>query len=153
MSIEAPLSRYKRNNILIFIAVLLGCAAWFAYDGYFNDSFIEKHTNEQGEPDSTLAFNRKAPPIFVLAAAAVGAYLAAIRKKRLLADETALVVDGAERIPYDCIEKIDKTNLDRKGYFVITCKKSDGTEFERRFRDTTYDNLRTVLDHLVDKIT
>jgi hypothetical protein len=153
MAIEAPLSRYKKNNIRILIAVLLGCAVWFAYDGYFNEKFMEKHRDDEGNPDSTLAFNRKAPPVFVGAAVLAAVYLAVVRKKKIVATETELVIDGAERIPYDSIEKIDKTNLERKGYFVITCKDGKGAEFDRRLRDTTYDNLRTVLDYIVARIT
>ena len=40
MAIEAPLSRYKRNNFKIYIVVCLFAAAWFAYDGYLSQRFI-----------------------------------------------------------------------------------------------------------------
>jgi hypothetical protein len=68
MAIVAPLSKYKKQNFMIFIAVLVVLGGWFGYDGYFNKGFIEEHTtiSATGEeiPDSDLVFNRKSPPYF-----------------------------------------------------------------------------------------
>ena len=68
MAIEAPLSRYKRNNFYIYMGVCLVAALWFGYDGYLNKSFIQEHTDEQGRPNGTLAFNQKAPPFLLVGA-------------------------------------------------------------------------------------
>ena len=152
MAIEAPLSRYKRNNFAIYIAVCLVAAAWFAYDGYFSETFISKHTNAEGKADFDLAFNRAAPPFLVAAAVFLGAYYYTIRKRKLVAADNALVIAGKETIPYDAIEKIDKTYFEKKGYFTITYARN-GTEARCRLNDRQYDNLAEILDLLVAKIT
>ena len=96
MAIEAPLSRYKKNNFKIGIVVLLGLAIWFAYDGYFNDNFIQKHTNPDGVADSTLAFNRKSPPFLIGGAVLLWIYLFAIKDKKIIAGENSLVAGKLE---------------------------------------------------------
>jgi len=153
MAIEAPLSKHKRNNLKIYIVVCLILAGWFAYDGYISRSFISEHTNEEGNPDGVLVFNQKVPPAFVAAAVLLGAYLYAIRERKLLADDNELVVAGKERIPYGQIEMIDKTYFAEKGFFTIVYKRDNGTETKRRLNDRDYDNLEPILDHLVAKIT
>jgi hypothetical protein len=153
MAIEAPLSKYKRNNVLIYIAVCLGLAGWFAYDGYVNQSFISEHTTEEGNPDGILVFNQKSPPAFVVAALLLGGYLYVIRQRKLVADDTELIVAGKERIPYSAIEKIDKTYFSDKGFFTIVYKRGDGGEAKLRLSDRQYDNLKPVLELLVAKIT
>ena len=72
MPIEAPISKYKKNNFYIYIAVCLIAAAWLAYDGYLNQKFIDKHTKENGNPNITLIVNQKAPPFLIVAAIALG---------------------------------------------------------------------------------
>jgi len=153
MAIEAPLSRYKRNNILIYMAICLGLAGWFAYDGYLNQSFIGEHTNEEGNPDGVLVFNQKSPPAFVVAALLLGGYLYVIRQRKLVADENELIVAGKERIPYSEIEKIDKTYFADKGIFTIVYKQGNGGEAKLRLSDRQYDNLKPILELLVAKIT
>ena len=91
MAIEAPLSKHKKNNFRIGIVVLVGLAIWFAYDGYRSEEFIKKHTDQNGKPDSTLVFNRKAPPYLVGAAVLLGVYLFAIKDKKVVADESSLL--------------------------------------------------------------
>ena len=95
MAATAPLSKYKKQNCIIGIAVLLVLGAWFAYDGYLNDKFIKEHTtvNENGEkvPDSDLVFNRKSPPFFLAGALLLGGYFFVIKNKKLVADENSLV--------------------------------------------------------------
>jgi len=153
MAIEAPLSKYKRNNFKIIIAMMLICAIWFGYDGYFNAEFREKHSDANGLPDSTLVFNQKSPPFFLGAAIVLGVSLFLISKKKIVAGEKELAINDKQRIPYDSIQKIDKTNFDSKGFFLITHKSTDGSEVTRKISDRTYDNLAAVLDELVSKIS
>jgi hypothetical protein len=152
MAIEAPLSKYKKNNFKIGIIVLVGLAIWFAYDGYFNEKFREKHTDKNGMPDSTMVFNRKAPPFFVGAAVLLGVYLFIVKDKKLIAGENSLVV-GKHEIAYDSIVKIDKTHFDSKGHFVITYKDYKGVDANLKLSDKTYDNLSAVLGVLISKIS
>jgi len=152
MAIEAPISKYTRSNFKIYIALCLIAAFWFAYDGYFNKKFMAENT-ENGKPNSTLAFNRKSPPFLVGAAVLLGIYLAAIKNRKLVADETALVINDRERIPYDSVQKIDKTHFDKKGFFVVTYKDENGNEVNRKIADRNHDNLQAILDHLVEKIS
>jgi hypothetical protein len=153
MALIAPLSRYRRNSFLIWMAVLVGFAAWFAYDGYFNQKFRDKHTGKDGKPDSTLVFNQKAPPYLVGAAVILGAYLFLIRNKRVVAEEKALVIDDKINIAYDSIRKIDKTHFDSKGYFTVIYRGPDGKDIDRKISYKDYDNLGAILDHLVAKIS
>ena len=57
MTIEAPLSRYKKQNLIIVIAALFGFGIWFYYDSHYDKNFIEKHTvvdeQWQKQPNST----------------------------------------------------------------------------------------------------
>jgi len=153
MAIEAPLSKYKRNNVLIYIAVCLGLAGWFAYDGYLNQKFISEHTTEAGIPDGVLVFNQKSPPAFVAAALLLGGYLYVIRQRKIVADDNELIVAGKDRIPYNKIEKIDKTYFADKGFFTVFYDQGNGTESKRRLSDREYDNLQPILELLVAKIT
>jgi hypothetical protein len=153
MAIEAPISKSKRNNLKIYIVVCILIAVWFGYDGYFNEKFKQKHTDKNGKPDSTLVSNQKAPPVFIAVAVLLGVYFFAIRNKRLIADENELVISNKEKISYDSIQKIDKTSFDSKGFFLITYKKQDGREVNRKISDRTYDNLAAILDKLVAKIS
>jgi hypothetical protein len=153
MAIEAPLSRYKRNNFLIYIAVCLVAAGWFAYDGYVNQKFIAEHTSEAGTPDGILVLNQKVPPVFLVGAALLGGWLYAIRGRKVVADEEELIVAGKQRIPYDAIDRIDKTFFADKGFFTVVYKKDGGGEAKRRFSDREYDNLKPILDQLIAKIT
>jgi hypothetical protein len=148
MAIEAPLSKYKKQNFLIIAAVLIGAGVWFAYDGYKNPSFIEKHTVD-GVPDHTLIFHQKSPPFFIGAGVLVGVYFFIVKGKKLVADENELI-SGNVRIPYDAIEKINKTYFDSKGFFILTYTEQ---EKEIKISDRTYDNLPAVLDHIVAKIS
>lgn len=153
MAIEAPISKSKKNNLKIYIAVLILITAWFGYDGYFNEKFKEKHTDKNGTPDSTLVFNQKSPPFFIAAAVLLGAYLFVIRNKKLIADENELVISNKEKISYGSIQKINKTNFNTKGFFLITYKNKDGSEINRKISDRKYDNLAPILDELVAKIS
>ncbi len=161
MAIEAPISKFKRTNYKISIGLCAALAIIFAYDGYLSKykwsmrySFYEENVlDNDGEPNSTMIFNRKSPPFFAGAAVLLGGYLLVLRKKKLVADENELVFNDDDRIPYDSIEKIDKTYFEKKGFFVFTYKNKNGKETNRRLSDKTYDNLGAILDHLVAKIS
>jgi hypothetical protein len=153
MAIDAPISKYKKNNLKIYIVLCIAVAAWFAYDGYINTDFIEKNTEENGKPNSTLIFNRKAPPFFAGAAVLFGVYLFVTKNKKLLADESELIFSAKEKIPYDSIQSINKTYFEKKGIFVITYKDEHGKEIDRKLSERNYDNLAAVLDLLIAKIS
>ncbi len=151
MAIVAPISKYKKNTLKIAIVVLIGLGIYCFYDGYYNQKFIEKNT-DKGTPNSTLTFNRKAPPFMVVAAVLVGIRLFLIRNKKVTADDQAIVT-CAQTIAYDSIEQIDKTHFDSKGYFVITYKNEQGDNSQLKLNDRTYDNLPAVLEVLISKIS
>lgn len=152
MAIEAPLSKFKKNNLKIFIVILIGMGIWFAYDGYKNEKFIEEHT-EDGKEDSTLVFNRKSPPYFIAAGVLCGVYLFLIKDRKIIADESGLVINDKLKIPYDSIQQINKTHFDSKGYFAITYKNESGKEINCKISDRTYDNLSAVVNEIVGKIS
>jgi hypothetical protein len=153
MAIEAPISKYKKTNLKIYIILCIVLAAWFAYDGYINKNFIEKNTDENGKPNSTLIFNQKSPPFFAAAAVLFGLYLFIVKNKKLIADENGLVFSDKDKILYDSIQSINKTYFDKKGFFIITHKDEHGKEINRKLSDRNYDNLAAILDHLVAKIS
>lgn len=146
MAIEAPLSRYKRNNFYIGIAVCIGLALWCGYDGYIDETFKERSPQWWGP-------NRVVPFVLLPAAAALGAWLYAIRNRKVVAADDTLVIAGKQKISYDSIEKIDKTYFEKKGFFTITYKNQQGGEVRRSLSDREYDNLGPILDHLVAKIS
>jgi hypothetical protein len=153
MALEAPLSKYKRNNFYIYMAVCIVLGLWFGYDGYLSKGFIEEHSDEEGRPDSTLVFNQKSPPFFLAGALCFGGYLYVIRNRKVVAADDALVIAGKQKIPYNSIEKIDKTHYEKKGFFTITYKNERGGESQRKLNDREYDNLGPILDHLIAQIT
>ncbi len=155
MAIEAPVSKYTRTNLLIYTAVLILMGGWFAYDGYFNQSFIEKHTKEvDGEqrPDSTLKFNRNSPPFFFAGAVILAVYFFMMKGRKVVADDEKLRLPGKE-IPYDSIEAINKTHFDDRGFFEVIYRDADGQEQTERLSRKKYDDIQSVLDHLVSKIS
>ena len=159
MAIEAPVSKYRKTNFKIYITACIIFAVVFAYDGYLSKyewshrrSFYEKHVKD-GKPDDTMIFNQVAPIFLVVIAAVLLGRLRALKDKKLLADENELIISDKERIPYDSIQKIDKTNFKSKGYFLITYKGKNGREADRKISDKKYGNLAAILDHLVAKIS
>lgn len=151
MSIEAPLSKYRKHNILIIIAILTGAACWFYYDGHHNPKFIQEHTLENGQPDSTLYFNRTSPPFMLIGAAVLAVRFWMIKDKKVVADDKGLQYEKIA-IQYDQIESIDKTHFGTKGYFIVYYNDG-GQKKQLRLSDRGFDNLPAVLDHLVAKIT
>ncbi len=159
MAIEAPISKFKKTNLKIYIAACIVFAIVFAYDGYLSRyhwslrrSFYEEHV-EEGKPDDTMIFNQKAPIFLVAIAALLTARLWTVKGKKLLADENELIISNKERIPYNSIQKIDKTRFKSKGFFIVTYRNNDGREVNRKFSDRAYDNLAAILDHLAAKIS
>ena len=153
MAIEAPISKHKKTNLIIYIVVCLAIGIWCIYDGYFNEAWIKEHTNVDGTPQFYLVLNRKAWPFFLGGAGLLGVYLLAIRSKKVIAGENELIISDKEKISYDSIQKIDKTHFESKGFFIITYKDNDKREVNRKLSDRTYDNLAAILDELVAKIS
>ncbi|MBA7627290.1 hypothetical protein ES703_34752 [subsurface metagenome] len=153
MAIEAPISKFKKTNLKIYIAICIALVFWCVYDAYFNEKFKEKYTDADGNPTGWLVVNRKAPPYLIGAAALFGAYLFVIKGKKILANENELIISDKKRISYDSIQQIDKTYFEKKGFFVITYKDKDGKEVKRKLNDRTYDNLAAILEHLVANIS
>ncbi len=161
MAIEAPISKFKKNNFRICIAVCLVMAIVFAYDGYLSkyewskrySFYKEQVVDNDGKPTPTMVFNQKSPPFFVGAAVLLWAYLLAIKNKKLIADENELVFSDGDKIPYDSIQKVDKTYFKKKGFFVFTYKDENGKEIDRKLSDRTYDNLGAIMDHLVAQLS
>ena len=153
MAIEAPISKFKKNNLMIITVILIGVGIWFAYDGYYNEEFIEENTKEDGTMNSTLTFNRKSPPYFIATGILCVGYLFFIKNKRIVADENGLAVNDKMNISYDSIQQINKTHFESKGYFILTYKDQNGGEVKRKFSDRTYDNLSAIIDQIVSKIS
>jgi hypothetical protein len=159
MAIEAPFSKYRKNNLKIYIVFCVVGAIVFGYDGYLSKyewshrrSFYEKHVKE-GKPDDKMIFNQWAPVFLGAAAIAFAVKLLAVKNKKLLADEEKLIISNKEKISYDAIEKVDKTYFDAKGYFIITYREPAGSEIQMKISDKQYDNLGAILEHLVAKIS
>jgi len=152
MALIAPSSKYKKNTYLVWVVLCAGFAAYCIYDAHYNEGFIKKHSPD-GKPDSTMMFNLKAPYVLFPLAALLGVWMLVVSKRKITAEETALVIDGKINIAYDSIEKIDKTVFDSKGRFIITYKDAGGKETSRVISDKDYDNLPAILEHLVAKIS
>lgn len=153
MAIEAPISKFKKTNIKISIAVCIALVIWCVYDAHFNEEFIKKYTNDDGNATGWLVINRKAPPFLIGAAVLFGLYLFSLKDKKLLADENELVINNKKSISYDSIQQINKTYFEKKGFFVITYNDKGGSEVRLRLSDRKYDNLPAILEHLVAKIS
>ena len=161
MAIEAPVSKFKKGNLKLYMIACLLAAIIFGYDGYLSKyewskrhKFYQKHfIDNGGKPDSTMSFNQKSTPVLILGAVLLGIYLIVIGKKKLITDDNELIIDDKEKISLDSIQKIDKTDYEKKGSFVITYKDSDGREINRKLSNRAYDNMAAVLDHLVAKIS
>ena len=153
MAIEAPVSKFSKKNLRIYILLLGALAFWCVYDGYFNTSWIKEHTNPDGSQQTYLVVNRNAPPYLFGAAVLLGIYLCTISWKKIIADDNELIISPKKKIPYASIQKIDKTNFDKKGFFIITYKNNNSIEANLKLSDRKYDNLSAILDHLVAEIS
>ena len=159
MAIEAPYSKYSKNNFKIGIVLFVAMAIIFAYDGYLSKyewslrrSFYEENVKD-GKPNFDMVFNQKSPFVFVGLAAVTTAWFWARKNKKLLADENELIISNKEKISYDSIQQIDKTYYEKKGFFVITYKTEGDKEVNWKISDRQYDNLAAILEHLVAKIS
>ncbi|MHC4791912.1 MAG: hypothetical protein ACYS8Y_10840, partial [Planctomycetota bacterium] len=85
-------------------------------------------------------------------AAALAVRLWTMKNRKLLADENELIISD-KRIPYESMQKIDKTHFDSKGFFIITYTGKDNREVDLKLSKKTYDNLAAILDALVVKIS
>jgi hypothetical protein len=149
--IEAPISKYTRNSLIIGMIALVGFGVYCIYDGYYNQAFIEKYTKE-GKPDATLLFNQKGPPFMFVAAALLAGRWGWVRKRKVVALDTELVINDKIHIPYDAIEQIDKTLFKKKGVFVVTYTQS-GKKYHQKLNENAYDNMEAILNHLVAQIS
>ncbi len=95
----------------------------------------------------------KWPPVFFAAAGLIGLRLFFIRQRKIVAQESAIVIDKKRQISYDAIQQIDKTHFDKKGVFVVTYTDAGGKLRKQRFDDRKYDNMKEVLDHLIERIS
>ena len=156
MAIEASVSKFRLTNLKIYIAACVIFGVIFAYDGYLSkypwsirQSFYEKH---QG--DSTMRFNQIVPLVLATGAIAFAIRISMLKNIKLVVDDEGLLIDGKTRIPFNSIEKIDKTHFDEKGgFFVITFKDNLQNEQQVKLSDNKYDNLSAVLTKLVEKIS
>lgn len=159
MVIEAPISKFKRTNLKIYIGACIVLAVILAYDGYLSQypwslrqGFYNKHVKE-GKPDDTMMFQRIAPFFLAALAAGLACYLGAVKNKKIIADEEKLTIEGKAEILYHSIEKVDKTRFDSKGFFLITYKDASNIEKQLKLSNRRYDNLTAVLEKVVDKIS
>jgi hypothetical protein len=159
MAIEAPISKHKKTNLKIYAAACIIFGVVLAYDGYLSKyewsgrhKFYEKHTKD-GRADETMIFNRVAPVFLLGVAVGLAIRLRALKDRKLLMDESELVISNKEKIPYESIQKIDKTYFDSRGFFVITYEVGGGVEKVLKLSDRTYENLAAVLEGLVAKIS
>ena len=161
MAIEAPVSKFTKTNLKIYIGVCVAAAVIFAYDGYLSkykwsglyNFYKEQVLDNDVIPTQTMNFNIKSPPFFIGAAVLFAVYLFIIKNNKLIADENELVFSNKTKIAYDSIEAINKTYFEKKGFFVITHKDERGKEINRKISDRKYDNIAAILDHLVAKIS
>ena len=151
MAAVAPIGKYRQQSFMIYIFVCLGLAAWLIYDGYFSQKFIEKHTVD-GEPNSTLLFNRRAPMVLVPIAFLIALRWWMVKDRKIVADGKTLILDSGEKIDYDRIEKIDKKDFEKKGRFVITYRSEAGHTVDRKLSDRQWDKLDGLLAELVSAV-
>ena len=152
MAVEAPISRFKKNNIKIYMVACLLGAAWFGYDGYVSKDFQKEHTDADGKMDSTLYANKKGAPIALAGAIVLAFYFLAIKDRKVVADESELKLPAEDAIPYAKIESLDKTHFAQKGYFIINYKDWKDRPTSKKLSDRNWDNLAAVVDHLTVKL-
>ena len=153
MAIEAPVSKFSKNNLKIYMVFAAALLAWCVYDGYFNKTWIEEHTNEDGSSKTYLVANRRAPYLFVPFIGLLAVTLFVIKDKKIVADENELVISDSFKITYDSIQAIDKTLFEKKGQFTIVYNDQNDNEQSYKLSHKKYDNLSAVLDHITAKIS
>lgn len=138
--------------MVLYIAVCLVLSVWCVYDGYVNKGFIAKHTTQEGKADSTLLLNRIGGPSLLLLAIGLTVWLYMIRTRRLIATRDMLITAKGNKIPFDSIEKIDKTHFQNKGFFTITYHDAQDTR-SLRLDERDYDDLGPILQRLIEAIS
>jgi hypothetical protein len=106
-----------------------------------------------GKPDGDMIFNQKSPPVFIGLAAILMVWFYARKNKKLIANDTELILADNTKVPYDSIQKINKTYFDSKGHFTFTYKNEDGKEIDKKLDSRRFDNLKEILELLVAKIS
>lgn len=159
MAIEAPISKHRKTNLKIYSVFCVVFAIIFGYDGFLSKyewshrtDFHQEHVVD-GKPDEMMVFNRIAPIFLIAGVLTMFFRYQMIKNRKLIADENELVFSNGLKIPYDSIEKIDKTHFKKKGLFVITYKNSGGREIDHKISDRNYDGLDAVLELLVSKMS
>jgi len=150
MAIEATGSKYGVKSGIIITMACMAFGVYCLYDGWINEKYQEDHTNAQtGEPNFDLMFNRVYGPA---ACGAAGLYflIGAMRLKsrKIVADENGLTFNTGKTIPYTSMKKIDKTPLEKKGWFSIEYEQGQATK-TLKLTDRQYDNLGLLLDEIV----
>ena len=153
MAIEAPISKGTKLRLLTYALVLVGLAGWFGYDGFLNQEFMAEHTSEAGVAEFALTFNQKSPPFFLAAALLFALRLFVVRKRRIVAEESELIIHENLRIPYDAIQEIDRTHYKAKGVFALAYDSPGGERLRHKVDSRDYDNMTAILDHLVQQIS
>lgn len=148
MAVEASASRFNRNNGFIFAAVCIAAALWFGYDGWFGSYRDTELEGNDGKPTVNLMFNMYVP--IPLAAGAgyflVTSLLSASRK--LVADESGLVINDKKTVRYAEMKSIDKRHFDKEGHFTIEYEQAGKVE-RLKLSDRKWDNLGLLLDEVV----
>ena len=98
-------------------------------------------------------FIAAAPPVFIGLAAVLVVWFYARKNRKIIADDNELILADNTKVPYDSIQKIDKTYFDSKGHFTFTYKNEDGREVDKKLNSRKYDNLKEILELLVAKIS
>ncbi len=160
MALVAPF--FKKKSLIKWICACIVFAVIFLYDGYLSKyqwsmrySFYKEHVIDKGgKPDEMMIWNQKWLPITCgVIALLLGIKFYTVRNRKIVAEDSDIVIDGKLNIAYDSIQKIDKTNFDSKGHFTLTYKGPDGREIDRKISDKDYDNLEAILGHIVAKIS
>ncbi len=161
MAVEAPLSKYKKDNYRMTIGAFLLFAILFAYDGYLSKyewskrhSFYKEHVlDNNGVPDSTMVRNRRLGPALAVCAAVAAVRMVMVKGRKIIAADDALVLADGTTIPYDRIDQIDKTHFEAKGVFTVTYRAESGAERNLKLNARAYDNMPAILEVLTAKLT
>ena len=121
---------------------------WFGYDGWFGEYQDTELEKNEGQPTVNLLVNRYAPiPLALIALYSLITGLK-VTSKRIIADDHGLTIDDGKIIPYSDMRKIDKTNFDKAGYFLIEYEEAETTQ-QLKISDRQYNNLGLILDEII----
>ncbi|MDH7598139.1 MAG: hypothetical protein QHH07_00690 [Sedimentisphaerales bacterium] len=151
--IVAPVSKGRKDSVVLYMAICFGLAVWCIYDGFINKDFIAAHLDQQGRADGTLILNRLGGPILLLAALGLSLWLSKMRRGGLVATDQALIVKKTLQIPYSSIKQIDKTHFQDRGYFLLTYDSQQEGQRTIRLDQRDYDNLGPILERLIEAVS